>query len=87
MAAEAGLAVDRDGFAELMDEQRRRAKADASSRKSAHADNTVYREFLDRGPTEFTGFKELVSEARVLGLVADGERVAPRRRARNWSWS
>ncbi|NLG47488.1 alanine--tRNA ligase [Gordonia sp. (in: high G+C Gram-positive bacteria)] len=75
MAAEAGLAVDRDGFAELMDEQRRRAKADASSRKSAHADNTVYREFLDRGATEFTGFTELVSEARVLGLVSGGERV------------
>ncbi|WP_336791447.1 alanine--tRNA ligase [Gordonia malaquae] len=75
MASEAGLEVDRDGFTELMAEQRRRAKADASSRKASHADQTVYREFLDRGPTVFTGFDELVSEARVLGLVADGERV------------
>ncbi|GAA2381440.1 MULTISPECIES: alanine--tRNA ligase [Gordonia] len=75
MAAEAGLEVDREGFSELMGEQRRRAKADASARKSSHADQSVYREFLDRGPTEFTGFDELVSEARVLGLVADGQRV------------
>ncbi|WP_132993483.1 alanine--tRNA ligase [Gordonia zhaorongruii] len=75
MAAEAGLAVDREGFTELMAEQRSRAKADATSRKASHADQTVYREFLDRGPTMFTGFDELVSEARVLGLIAGGERV------------
>ncbi|MCK0440546.1 alanine--tRNA ligase [Gordonia alkaliphila] len=75
MAAEAGLQVDREGFTELMAEQRRRAKADAAARKSGHADLSAYRDFLDRGPTEFTGFTELVSNARVLGMVADGERV------------
>ncbi|MFT4126609.1 MAG: alanine--tRNA ligase [Gordonia sp. (in: high G+C Gram-positive bacteria)] len=75
MAEEAGLQVDRDGFTELMAEQRRRAKADATARKSGHADLTVYRDFLDRGPTEFTGFDELISEAKVLGLVSGGERV------------
>ncbi|GAA1480673.1 alanine--tRNA ligase [Gordonia sinesedis] len=75
MAAEAGLAVDEGGFAALMTEQRERAKADATARKTGHADAGVYRELLDRGPTLFTGFDELVSEARVLALVADGERV------------
>jgi alanyl-tRNA synthetase len=75
MAAEAGLSVDEQGFTELMAEQRTRAKADATARKSGHADLSVYREFLDRGPTEFTGFGELVSEATVLGLVAAGGRV------------
>ncbi|WP_454163427.1 alanine--tRNA ligase [Gordonia iterans] len=75
MAAEAGLEVDRDGFAELMAQQRSRAKADATARKSGHADLSVYRDFLDRGPTEFTGFDELVSQARVLGMIAGGERV------------
>ncbi|WP_207839065.1 alanine--tRNA ligase [Williamsia soli] len=75
MAAEAGLAVDREGFTELMAEQRNRAKADATARKSGHADLSVYREFLDRGPTLFTGFDELATEARVLGLVTDGGRV------------
>ncbi|MFW0790465.1 alanine--tRNA ligase [Gordonia sp. CPCC 205333] len=76
MASEAGLTVDRDGFAELMAQQRRRAKADATARKSGHADLSVYRDFVDRGPTEFTGFDELVSEARVLGLVSGGRRIA-----------
>ncbi|MEZ5211499.1 alanine--tRNA ligase [Gordonia sp. (in: high G+C Gram-positive bacteria)] len=75
MASEAGLEVDREGFAELMAAQRTRAKADATARKSGHADLSVYREFLDRGPTEFTGFDELVSQARVIGMVAGGERV------------
>ncbi|GAC57346.1 alanine--tRNA ligase [Gordonia hirsuta DSM 44140 = NBRC 16056] len=75
MAAEAGLEVDRDGFSELMAQQRRRAKADATARKSGHADLSVYRDFLDRGATEFTGFDELVSQARVLGMVSGGERL------------
>ncbi|MEE3850464.1 alanine--tRNA ligase [Gordonia sp. LSe1-13] len=75
MAAEAGLSVDQEGFTALMAEQKQRAKADATARKSGHADLSVYREFLDRGPTMFTGFDELVSEAKVLGLVADGARV------------
>ena len=71
MAAEAGLSVDEQGFADLMAEQRQRAKADAQGKKSGHGDLSAYREFLDRGPTEFTGFDELVSDATVLGIVAD----------------
>jgi alanyl-tRNA synthetase len=75
MAAEAGLQVDEAGFRELMAEQRRRAKADAAARKHAHADLSAYRELVDAGPTEFTGFDELASEARVLGIFVDGSRV------------
>ncbi|MDF0529174.1 alanine--tRNA ligase [Tsukamurella sp. 8F] len=75
MASEAGLTVDEDGFRALMAEQRQRAKDDANSRKSALADLSVFREFVDRGPTEFTGFDELTSGAQVLGLVRDGVRV------------
>ncbi|WP_305094899.1 alanine--tRNA ligase [Prescottella sp. R16] len=75
MAAEAGLSVDEDGFRTLMAEQRTRAKQDAQSRKHAHADLSVYKEFVDRGATEFTGFEELVSEAHVLALVSNGVRV------------
>jgi alanyl-tRNA synthetase len=75
MASEAGLAVDEGGFRELMAEQRRRAKADAAARKHAHADLTAYRELVDAGPTEFTGFDELTSEARILGIFVDGKRV------------
>ena len=75
MAAEADLQVDELGFRELMAEQRRRAKADAAARKHAHADLTAYRELVDAGPTEFTGFDELTSQARILGIFVDGKRV------------
>ncbi|MBW0015583.1 alanine--tRNA ligase, partial [Mycobacterium sp.] len=75
MASEAGLQVDELGFRELMAEQRRRAKADAAARKHAHADLSAYRELVDAGPTEFTGFDELTSEATILGIFVDGKRV------------
>jgi alanyl-tRNA synthetase len=75
MAAETGLQVDEVGFRELMAEQRRRAKADAAARKHAHADLSAYRELVDAGPTEFTGFDELTSEAKILGIFVDGKRV------------
>jgi alanyl-tRNA synthetase len=75
MASEAGLSVDESGFRELMDEQRKRAKADAAARKHAHEDLTAYRELVDAGPTEFTGFDELTSQATILGIFVDGKRV------------
>jgi alanyl-tRNA synthetase len=75
MAAEADLKVDEPGFRELMAEQRRRAKADAAARKHAHADLTAYRELVDAGPTEFTGFDELTSQTTILGIFVDGKRV------------
>lgn len=75
MAAEADLSVDEEGFRGLMAEQRARAKADAAARKQAHADLSAYRELVDAGPTEFTGFDELTSEARILGIFVDGKRV------------
>ena len=75
MAAEAGLSVDEEGFRGLMAEQRQRAKADAAARKQAHSDLSAYRELVDAGPTEFTGFDELVSEATILGIFVDGRRV------------
>jgi len=75
MASEAGLAVDELVFRELMSQQRHRAKADAAARRHAHADETAYRELVDAGPTEFTGFEELSSEARILGIFVDGKRV------------
>jgi alanyl-tRNA synthetase len=75
MASEAGLSVDEEAFRALMAEQRQRAKADAAARKQAHADLSAYRELIDAGPTEFTGFNELASEARILGIFVDGKRV------------
>ncbi len=74
MAAEQGISVDEDGFRRLMTEQRQRAKADAKAKKSAHGDTTAYRQIADElgHDVEFTGYDEVVSEARVAGLVVDG---------------
>ena len=69
MASEAGLTVDKTGFHELMLQQRQRAKADAAARKHAHADLTAYRELVDAGPTEFTGFDELTSRGKDSGYL------------------
>ncbi|REF38251.1 alanine--tRNA ligase [Thermasporomyces composti] len=81
MAAERGLTVDEEGFRRLMEEQRRRAKEDAAARKSAHADLSAYRsvaETLGRS-VEFTGYDEVVSEAKVAGLLLDGRPVSEAR--------
>ncbi len=75
MANEAGLAVDAQGFRKLMDEQKARARADARARKGGFDDSTVYKELLTAGPTEFTGYRELESEATIRGLVRDGQRI------------
>lgn len=76
MASEAGLSVDETGFRELMEEQRARAKADAVRRKTGgQGDSGVYRDLLALGPTEFTGYTDLESEAVIRGLIRDGQRV------------
>jgi alanyl-tRNA synthetase len=74
MASEQGLVVDEVGFRELMDQQRQRAKADARAKKGAHVDATAYRQVADSlgGPVEFTGYREVVSEGSVRGLVSSG---------------
>ncbi|GGS60487.1 alanine--tRNA ligase [Actinokineospora fastidiosa] len=73
MAAEKGLSVDEQGFRDLMAEQRARAKA--AVKKTGHGDQTVYRDLLALGATEFTGYQELDTEAVVRGLVREGVRV------------
>lgn len=72
IAEEAGLGVDRAGFDALMQEQKQRAKADARSRKRAIADVSVYRDFRALGETVFTGYTDLETESRVLGVLVDG---------------
>jgi alanyl-tRNA synthetase len=73
MAAEQGLQVDEPGFRRLMSEQRDRAKADAKSRRSTHADLSAYRSIVDAGaPISFTGYDEVVTESTVRGILLDG---------------
>ncbi|AKK03254.1 alanine--tRNA ligase [Corynebacterium epidermidicanis] len=76
MAAEAGLKVDEAGFHSLMAEQKARAKADSQAKKHGHTDLSIYREWVDEHPTDFVGYDNLESEAKVLGMVAGGEKLS-----------
>ena len=72
IAQEAGLEIDRDKFTSLMNVQRQRAKDDAKQKRSTNADLSVYGEFRSLGVTKFTGYEQLVSGAKVIGLIRDG---------------
>jgi alanyl-tRNA synthetase len=76
MAAEQGLTVDEEGFRRLMDEQRRRAKADAQARKTGAANLAGYRDLAaEAGASEFTGYDEVSTTGQVRGLLRGGERA------------
>ena len=75
IAQEAGLTVDRAAFDTLMQEQRARAKADAKARKRQLADTSVYRDLRAQGETVFTGYTDLETSSRVLGILVDGAPV------------
>ncbi|HWA65984.1 MAG TPA: alanine--tRNA ligase [Mycobacteriales bacterium] len=77
MAREEGLTVDEPEFRRLMAEQQQRAKRDSAERKSGgHADLSLYRGLLESGgPTSFTGYEALESEATLAGLLAAGAPV------------
>jgi alanyl-tRNA synthetase len=77
MASEQGLTVDENAFRDLMGRQRELGKADARAKKTGHGDVGVYRGVSDSltGPVEFTGYAEVVSEARIVGLLAGGQSV------------
>ena len=72
IAQEAGLEIDKDKFTSLMNVQRQRAKDDAKQKRSTNADLSVYGEFRSLGVTKFTGYEELVSGAKVIGLIRHG---------------
>ena len=75
IAQEAGLDIDRDKFTSLMNVQRQRAKDDAKQKRSTNADLSVYGEFRSLGTTKFTGYQELRSDAKVIGLIREGQVV------------
>ena len=76
-AEEAGLEVDADRFAALMEDQRRRAK---EARKELTVDLRrieAYRDLAQRhGRTTFVGYETTTAEGRILGLLRDGEELA-----------
>ena len=77
MAAEQGLKVDEEGFRRLMAEQRERAKRDAREKKTGNLDVSVLDELLVSagGAVDFIGYREVLGEARLVGLLVDGASV------------
>jgi alanyl-tRNA synthetase len=77
IAEERGRGVDLAGFEARMEEQRRRAQAaHKEAGGGADAPLELYRElFEEHGATEFTGRQEYTSNARILALLAGGERT------------
>src|SRR5580693_9293108 len=70
MASEQGLSVDEGEFRRLMAEQRQRAKADAAVKKTGNADISVFAHVLEQaGRVTFTGYDEVATDARVVGLL------------------
>ena len=76
IAQEQGLSLDREEFNSLMNIQRQRAKDDAKLKRSGNADLSIYGEFRALGSTKFTGYEELVTNAKVVGLIRDGSVVS-----------
>jgi alanyl-tRNA synthetase len=77
-AHDAGLAVDTARFAELLKQQRARAKTGAAAKTGqALRRMDTYRQLSARhGRTVFTGYDELISEVTILGLISGGEITA-----------
>jgi alanyl-tRNA synthetase len=76
IAEEQGLALDREEFNVLMNVQRQRAKDDAKMKRSGNADLSVYGDFRALGSTKFTGYEQLATSAKVVGLIRDGDVVS-----------
>src|SRR5215217_2781767 len=78
MAAEQGVAVDEAGFRALMKEQRDRARADARAKRTGSVDVLAYRRLLsEHGPTDWQAYDTLVTDSRVLGVVAEDAEDGP----------
>jgi alanyl-tRNA synthetase len=76
-ARTAGLTVDGDRYAALLEEQRRRAKSSGKGKTSAalHRQDGFRQLLAKHGPTEFVGYEEQIAETEVLALLLDSEPI------------
>ena len=73
IAEESGLAIDEDKFQTLMAEQKKRAR---EARANIGGWDNSSKSLIENIPvTEFTGYTELSSEAKILAILVDGELV------------
>ncbi len=76
VAEERGVGVDRAGFEEAMDAQRRlgqQAAASGAAGQPADAEErrAAYKLLLEQGPVEFVGYAETVTATRVRAVIGD----------------
>ena len=78
MCADRNVKVDMEGFERCMDEQRERARA-ANTKDAEAAWSTyggIHADVLKEvGATEFVGYNDLECAAKVVAIIANGERV------------
>lgn len=74
IAGERHFKVDEEGFRELLDEQKKRAKA-ARSKADTEAWLSDKADLSGVAKTDFLGYTRLSNEAKVLAIVKNGERV------------
>ena len=74
LAAEYGVAVDRDGFEEALAEQRDRSRSGTRAQLSRHAElAALYGAIQGRaGDSVFAGYETTHAEGRVVAIVRDG---------------
>jgi alanyl-tRNA synthetase len=74
LAAEYGVAVDRAGFEDALEEQRRRSRSGTRAALTQHAEMTgLYQSLLaNHGETEFLGYETTSVEATVVAILREG---------------
>lgn len=72
-ASEKGLTVDRDGFDAAMEGQRKRARAARQDTASMKVQGSALADFTVK--SEFVGYTELVTTAKVIGIVHDDQLI------------
>ncbi|MEX2621337.1 MAG: alanine--tRNA ligase [Egibacteraceae bacterium] len=75
IAAEQGVTLDRDAFAEHMDAQRDRARAATKSGRDAGATDVYKRAANKAGRTDFSGYDHETDESAVAALIAGDDLV------------
>ena len=76
LLADEGLSVDDQGFEELMDEQRSKARMGIANAHGSEDHHGRVQDFsAAASPTEFIGYERLAGETSVLAVEPDSERV------------
>ncbi len=71
MAREQDIAIDEENFNKWMNEQKERARKSTKEKQGTHkveVKDLSQFNLVDNEPTEFTGYDELISEAKIVGL-------------------